>query len=696
MKKMFFIIFACTKLFCQNQFDSEKVGWDHTPIKYNNAVIPIEFIFNDIVAIYDKAVFGFNEYSNKTLKRTVLLKIINESGLKSLTSVSLPESFDIAENSEFFQQGRLSKIKIPFVQSYYLQYFIARVIKPNGKVINLKPEQTYETFRWIKPTGEYINDNISIFSFKNLSVGDLLEYSYEVEYKPNYGGNMIYLSSKWPKINVEYDFKYLALPENKNYKFILTTNIPDSCVTLEHDLKYVDLASVTEKIKLKNIQRVNYFIHSFSASQLPQVYINLNYTIKVVKNRSYSVANLPDFKWANLPAREDYKTWYIKYPNDIRKFISSMPVFVNDSNSLKFLKAFSDTLNSFKYYSANYMFYNDPRLYSLYSTDHLFKRRLSEMNLIDIYESILDEKGVFYYITNIRDKRLGEHNPLIRNQAYENIILAIPTKKSLIFLVPRYHGLKFFLNELPFYYEGDMAALFPINYEKRENIKIGNHLRFIKTYSGTSNENIRIENSIIKVNNDSLKCSLHIKESLSGQFSTILRPFYLKEFIDSTINPIYFKKCVDKPNAINQKLNLISKSEEYPFKFVFNCSENIPFENSGAIDLTNWFSFVLNKNLIFEKPTHDFYFDFPFSDIYNFVFEFNTAVDIKNSNEINRSINNDYFGLECVLKKQDNTYLLTVITKVKKKMLPKEEAVKLMDFVAELDRVNNLKILYAK
>src|SRR5262249_21433773 len=157
----------------------------------------------------------------------------------------------------------------------------------------------------------------------------------------------------------------------------------------------------------------------------------------------------------------------------------SMPVFEKDSNGVKFMKAVSDTLNAFKYYSANYMYYNDPRLYSLYSTDHLFKRRLSQMNLLHIYESILTEKGIFYYITNVQDKRLEENNPLIRNRAYENIILSIPSKKGYMYLVPRYNGLNYFFNELPFYYEGAIAALFPINYEKRESDTIGNHFKFI-------------------------------------------------------------------------------------------------------------------------------------------------------------------------------------------------------------------------
>jgi hypothetical protein len=233
-----------------------------------------------------------------------------------------------------------------------------------------------------------------------------------------------------------------------------------------------------------------------------------------------------------------------------------------------------------------------------------------------------------------------------------------------------------------------------VNYEKRFGDTLGNAFRFIKTYSGSENENIRIENAIVNVKIDSSKCLLDIKESLSGQFSTILRPLYFNDFIDSTINPIYFKKCVDKLGAVNKKVQIRSASEEYPFKHVFNCAVTIPLKDPNAISLNQWFSFNFNKDLIPEKPSHDFYFDFEYSDVYNFVLKFDNTVTLKNAEEFSQTIENDYFDLSSSIKAQENSYLLTVIARVKNKVLPKEDAGKLMEFVKALDKISEFKLLY--
>jgi hypothetical protein len=698
IKTLLPLLLIGTRLFCQDQ--SLKTGqhsWDHAPVRYGEINVSPGFKNDHLVIIKEQADFDFTDYSTKTLRKTVLIKIMDEEGLKAFSSVSLPETFDVADNTELWQQGRLSRTKIPSIQYYEIDYFIARITRPNGKVIYLKPEQSSSKVRWIVPDGNLKDDYITTYSFDNLEAGDLLEYSYKVYYRPSYGSDMIYLSSKLSKENVEYNFKYISIPQLKNYKFILTSNIPDSCITYEHEEISKDLTYIRGKINLTNVQRVNYFIHALSAKQLPVVYFNFNYTIKLVNNKSFSVADLPDFRWAQIqPSQSANTRYYTKFPNGIRKFIKTIPALEDDSMHSKFLRAICDTLNSFKYYSSNYMLYNAPRLYSVYSVDHLFKRRICEFNMLKVYQSILDEKNIFYYITNIQDKRLGEHNPFTRNRAYENIILSIPAKNFYRYFVPRYNGLKYFPDELPFYFEGAVAVLFPATYTNKKGKTVSTLFKFIKTHQGTYDQNSRIENCRVSVNTDSLKASLLIEESLSGQFSTIIRPLYLKDDIDSTVNVIYFKKCVDKPGSANHKLILNSKSDLYPFKFEFHASEDVSFKERGEIDLKNWFSFLFNKKLIPEKPTHDFYFDFLFSDSYNFNFVFDTLVTLVNVEEFRRTIDNDYFELDSKIEKQENSFLASVTVKVKKNMLPKEEGIRLIEFIDGLESINNFKIRYKK
>ena len=186
-----FLIFV-TKIFCQGQ-GFEPKEWDHLPVKYASIIIPSDLAKNNVVIIDEKVNFNFTSNFTKTIQKTVLLKIFDKEGLDCLNQVSLPESFDVSDNMEKWQQGRLSKNKIPYIKSYNIEYFIARIIKPKGKVIDAQPKYSTAKIRWIKPSGEFMNDYVNNFSFQGLEVGDLIEYSYKADYNPNYGGDILYI-----------------------------------------------------------------------------------------------------------------------------------------------------------------------------------------------------------------------------------------------------------------------------------------------------------------------------------------------------------------------------------------------------------------------------------------------------------------------------------------------------------------------
>jgi hypothetical protein len=668
--------------------------WDHVPVKYNKVLVPDQFKNSDAVIISDNIESDLTDHSTKMFQRTVVVKIQSEAGLEQFNSVSLPEVFDFAENKELWQQGRASKIKIPFLHTSHVLYFIARIIRPNGKIINLSPKDTYSKAKRISTSGEYFEDDVTTFSFKDLKVNDLLEYSYKIDYKPSYGNDVLYLASPFPKLYVKYQFKYFTFPKFRNSKYIFTENIPDSCMSVESEEMSDELAVVTQQIQMRNIPGINYFIHALSATQLPYALLNVNYTIRLIERKRYTVACSPDLGWREVNLDKEEMDWYTKVPLDIKKFISKMPVFENDTNNLRFVKALSDTLNSFKYLSSNYLFYNDPRLYSLYATDHLFKRRLVQRNMLTLYRELLNEKGMSYFIADVQDKRLGEHSPHIWKKMYENIIFMIPVKEKFYPLIPRYNGLSYFLNELPYYYEDAVAALFPVNYGKMKGDTVGQKIRFITTFSGNDAQNVRIEDAFVKVKTDSAKCDISVKESLSGQFSTILRHYYLHENIDSTIDPVYFKKCIDIPEAKNKKWILKARSEKYPFIHEFNCSATVSIKDLGVVDLHNWFSFKFDKQSISGIPTHDFYFDFVHSDFYNFKIEFDRLVNVTNANDFAVSLDNDFFEVSSSLDKKETSYFLSVAIKIKQKKLPKEEASKFLEFIQILDKINSFKIRF--
>ncbi|HRG38531.1 MAG TPA: hypothetical protein PK289_08370, partial [Bacteroidia bacterium] len=107
--------------------------------------------------------------------------------------------------------------------------------------------------------------------------------------------------------------------------------------------------------------------------------------------------------------------------------------------------------------------------------------------------------------------------------------------------------------------------------------------------------------------------------------------------------------------------------------------------------LKNWFSFTYNKNIITQKPNADYYVDFKYTDSYNYMFEFNKPIEISNIDAFSKNINNTYFDLSSKLVKQsDASYLLSVIIKVKKDVVPENDGQKLVELANNLEELNGM------
>jgi hypothetical protein len=673
----------------QAQVNYEECVWDHYPIKYNDIKVPSRFEKEDIVILREDVKFNFTFLYEKTLQKTVIIKILSDKGANSLDSLILPESFDIAENEELMTLGRAAKRKIPFIKKYDIKCFMARKITPHGAE-KIEPHYHADQVRWIKENGEFIDDYKNRYSFKGLKKGDILEYSYEVGFYPNYGNDIFYLSSKWPKLSTTFSYKYIAPNLYKNYKFVFTKNIPDSCIQTSSENIKEDICFVTQSINLKNLPRINYFINAFSSEEIPFIYFNFNYSIKLLDFNKYPVAGIPDFSWTNTSPLQGGDTRFnIKRNTDTREFLKNIDSLKTDSTDYAFCKRLVDTLNTFKYYSSNYLFYNDPRLYDVYSTEHLLKHRLVEYKLINLYEGILNNKHLSFYVCKIQDKRLGDQNPLVRiNKGYENIILAVRRNNTLAFIIPRYNGLKYFVGELPFYYEGALVATFPSDYNNKKENQYSKQFKFYRTSKSNYEQNVRIEDCEVRLVQDSGIEHLKIQEHLNGQFSTLLRPKYLNELVDSTVNPIYFKRCIDKPSCTNKSEKLIYKSEEFPFRHIFECSATCRLENANELNLSGWFSFLLSGKTIPEKPTHNYYFDFPFTDTYNFTIKSSKKISALNPEEFTEDISNDYFELKSSLENKDGSIVIRLSFKVKKQSVPRSDSNDLMTIIEKLDAFN--------
>ena len=438
---------------------------------------------------------------------------------------------------------------------------------------------------------------------------------------------------------------------------------------------------------------------------MPHVCTDFNYYRTMVKyeDKQYyftKTSRAKNFEWPNYhdTSVKEMPRIYDKHFTAIKKCVATLPYSGSDSQNLQLMKAFCDSINNYRYITPNQLFYNESQLYELPVGEHLLKRRLTGHTLRKIYSDIFRESHLFYYLVNIQDKRLGEHqNKQRAHVAYERNLFAIPIDSQFVFLMPRNDGLKYHLDELPFYYEGANAALIPTNFQQETKNKGGKGFRLIKTKQTSCTDNVRQESATVKISLDSLTARLIIQESLSGQFSTLLRPVYLSDNIDSTVSPNYFKTCLDKPYSSQKKIKRVSTSTEAPFPYTFDCSAKIKLRDTSLLDLNNWFSFTLTRQVIPVQPTYDYYFDFTLSDFYRLQLDFDKPVQLKNRAGFNKKIDNTYFFLESgsdILA--ENRFVLTVILKIKQTKIPAEEAHLLTDFIEQLEQLNQFKLEFTK
>lgn len=686
------LTFGCLKSQDLN-FTSERYNWPDQNKKFEN--IPDSFLRADAVILKDEITLNFK---GNNINRRTSIKILNLAGLNKFKKVILPQKFDLTHiDNNYWKQGRYSDIQVPYIREYKINYFAARIIRKNIITEIPIPIDTKKVF-WNSDNGEHLYDYEYIFNFLDLDVGDIIEYVYSAAINGQYDSNQFYINDIIPKLRTTLYVSSIAPEEFKEIDLIKIHNIDSLSYTKK---SYVtSLKNIQEyNFEFKNLKPVNYTQNCLAGKTLPHITASIYGLKKIFFNETVDNSNYlfaSKFSWYFIPDSLINKPKiYYKYNANIRKFVTKFPINKADTFYIDFFNNVFDSLNSYKYISTEGMHYSKDAQYSLNSGERLMKKQLLEEFLTETYSNILFEKNIFYYIANVQDRRLGFHDLQTRaHEKYEINFIALPTKKSYKFYMPRFNGISFYPDELPFYCEGTYCALFPKNTKATKQIPGLQELKFIKTPISNYNENVRTENAVFKINLDSLIIYGATKENLNGQFSTILRHYYNNTFIDSTIQKDYFKKCTEKPNVYSENIIKSSESKIFPFKTSYNCSFKIK-ATKDSLNLTNWFSFILKKENFSKPLTNNYYFDFTYTDTYNFMFEFNRPISIINIEDFENQLTNDFFEINSkIIPQGNNKYLLSLTTKAKQYMLPKEKANLLTEYLEQLNKFNLLKLKY--
>lgn len=656
-----------------------------------------EFAGDDLVIVKEDVLFNLSE-NPQYITKNCIVKVNSKKGAEKIGSISLPETFDPGADKFFRQQGRAAQTSAPFIYEFKILYFAARILKKDGRVVTVNDESSYKKVFWVEENGNRMYDYNYTFKIPGLEEGDILEYSYKIQFYGRYGYNLFYLHGPIAKQNLKYEVKYYLRRYFETYEVLCNVNGSDSLMKKQQVPGSANRMLQIRTFTTKNLKRVNYPVNVCGGRTLPYFYVDFSFIayLNTMDATTFYVDRGKNFEWIPIVSIYKEKANYDSQHANGRKFLSGIPYDEAKPDIASFTRKICDTLNSLKFVSAESKNNNGEAQYAVGSGEWLVKGKLMEEFMYDLYWQLLDEKSFEKYLISVQDRRLGEHRTEFQSAPkYESRFFGVRNDKNIIFILPRKDGLKYNADELPFYYEGAKAVL--MNYEKKDlihsNVIAPGVIGFIQTASSTENENVRTESGMFSVKLDSMLIHASIKENLNGQFSTIIRPLYLKEAIDSTVSPLYFKKATDKPQSSKVNIRATSKTQTFPYKHSFVCAEDIAFKSAAEIPLKDWFSFTLNSSNINEIPNFDYYFDFKYTDTYNYMFQFDKPVEVLNSADLTKSISNAYFELSSILTKQTETgYLLAVNVKVKQAVLLQKDGQLLLDLVKELDALNNAVI----
>jgi hypothetical protein len=289
-----------------------------------------------------------------------------------------------------------------------------------------------------------------------------------------------------------------------------------------------------------------------------------------------------------------------------------------------------------------------------------------------LYRQLFDRLDRDYYKVLFIDKRIAKLNAeKFDLHCSDRFGYAARYKDNLFFyFYPKSCRFGYETNELPFYYEDIDVVLIPQHepYLKQfEEIPLVNFMALRTPYS-TENENTRTASSLVHVSLDSMRVNFELRLKISGQFSTLLRPYYLNHEKDTTITSEYYNLITDVADAGSAVNKVINTDKNFPYETTINSSFNADSKlnktdkNYFSIRLNGLFNNVVDKTFTALNRKLDYYPDFKSTDIHRYMLKFDHTVKLENINELQVEIKNSFGEYSVKINQPDkkSIYIETV------------------------------------
>jgi hypothetical protein len=446
-----------------------------------------------------------------------------------------------------------NKIYLPFSSRAELQVNKARVITPDGKLINLdqskiltsEDEETGRTYKY--------------YALEGITKGSFIEYMYVVKRSPSYTGDKVYIQDSYKKDKVEFD---LFSPSNLLFKFKSFNDLPE----VERD------TLTTEKL--------HYKLHVAKIEKLESEYqapYNASRAFLVYKIDKNTAGKGNDMVSYSNVSQNLYSTYYPDYSKKTKGLLSGfikeleLPENANEENIARKLDFFIKV----NIYSQDV--YSD----DLKDLDQILTKKVAnETGVIKLYIAVLRLLNVKHELVLTTDRKQMKFDTEFEATNFlTDFLLYFPKSKK--YLSPNAFGTRF---GFPMPYMMDNYGLF------MKEVVIGDfksavgEIKYIEPVK--AEEIIDIMKVTIDFNTENLTENIvHFDRAFSGYYAMNIQPFMhliqgekRDELVDNFIENITKELEIQTRKIVNDDSELFGVK---PLQFIVDFTTEAFVEKAG-------------------------------------------------------------------------------------------------------------------
>ena len=623
----------------------------------------------DISIIGQKVAFMNVEVRNKTV-----YVIKNEKGLTELQDIELPKRFDelIIHHAPSVRNVAWS------YENIRIKKFVAsRMVK--GKNIPLDVKTIVKQKQVLNDKGFFGSINTYHQQIQDIEVGDTLtvEYFYWFDFVDNWMkllSNRMFFHGKYPKKHLTLSWSYnVHMEVDSSFENVTPPDVQLDGNMIRYSWEMNNLPGLRDEVNGRPYKELPHFV--FVPKPYDFEYTHFDSFIKEFVPIYFYLANRTQVKLLmelrdNEIGNKDKDNLYFQRVAD--KMYNGAP---DDSTGLERMHLFQQYMVDSVRYRPNELYYNHEAQHMKQRPGvELYGYSIADNNIEQVYGNMIYKLARDVFTGYPIDKRSGEisriYCPTINSD--DLMFLTIFQNGSGSYVIPRSDKNHYYLDEMPFYYEGipvlllhvydysNPRLIFPEDYDfttdyyaidpGRTGRNFNTEFRSMITPASNSKENYRKVQSKVAIDSKSGAAAFETRIILSGQYSTLTRCVYCDKPVDSTINPMYFEPIWKaSEGTVLDDLKPAKRETTFPFKtqIVSQSNANDIAQNRDGLITMNpgeWMKLVIT-DANEDKPRFlDYYTDFVGSDQYSYMLEFSTPVELLDFHE-DISISNEYASL---------------------------------------------------